>query len=120
MLDETPCHHKPQTPSQKTTRSTLTRQRDTKPTIVVTMATLWQRAQASGLCPPSLLRTENEIVDADGFAEDVLKLLAGQGTIVCCFPGFLVCPLPATVELTNSCFCGGTLYLQICIYKRMR
>ena len=46
------------------------------------MATLWQRAHASGLCPPSLLRTEGEIVDADGFGEDVLKLLAGQGTIV--------------------------------------
>jgi len=57
----------------------------------MTMTTLWQRAQASGQCPPSLLGAqESEIVDADGFADDVLKLLDAQGTAAaCCFPGFL-------------------------------
>jgi len=40
---------------------------------------LFQRAQLSGKCPPSLLLAD--AVDEDGFAEDLLKVLDEQGTI---------------------------------------
>jgi len=40
---------------------------------------LFQRAQLSGKCPPSLLLAD--AVDEDGFAEDLLKVLDEQGTM---------------------------------------
>ena len=41
-------------------------------------SSLWQRAHASGQCPPSLLGTEETIVDDDGFAENVLKVVVEE------------------------------------------
>jgi len=42
------------------------------------VSSLWQRAHASGQCPPSLLGTEEMVVDDDGFAENVLKVVVEE------------------------------------------